>query len=227
MKRIYLNIIFVFLILSSHSQEISQIKFTGGGTLSFISFTTDQQIIIRITDDGKLLEWGNLWERGNFNYTPGKLQPYMGREEYYGAEADSVSRGKVKNIGTCFITYYEAFEIATRAGKIKSIGRSNLDYYSEFDNQAFRGKLKTAGFTNITYYASFENEAFVGKLKSVGNNTISYYSSFDDKMIWGKVKNIGNVPYIWYNSNDRRELQGVLKSGAAEQMIGGINFIVW
>jgi hypothetical protein len=227
MKKTFLHFLCLLFVINSFSQEISQVKFTGGSTLSFISFTTDQKIIIRITDDGKLLEWGNLWEKGHFNYTPGKLQPYMGRVEYYGAEADSVSRGKLKSIGTCFITYYGAHEVDAKAGKIKSIGRSNLDYYSDYDNQAFRGKLKMAGFTILTYYASFENEAFRGNLKSVGNNSITYYSTFDDKLIKGKVKSIGNISYHWYNSNDRREYRGALKSGTAEQMIGGINFIVW
>lgn len=29
--------------------------------------------------------------------------------------------GKVKNIGTCYITYYGKFDIATNAGKVKAI----------------------------------------------------------------------------------------------------------
>lgn len=224
------KIIFIaslFLIVSDiHSQDLSEIKFSNATTLSFFSFLTDQKIVIRISVDGKITEWGTLWDRGYFNYQPGKLVQYMGRVEYYGTEADSINRGKVKSIGTCYITYYGMFDIATNAGKVKSIGRTNLDYYSNFDNDASEGKLKSAGNMMFSYYNSFENIAVKGKLKSVGATQIEYYNSFDDKKIQGKVKNVGSVNYVWYNSNDRREFQGGLKSGSLEQVINGVKYIM-
>ncbi len=217
-----------FLILSqiSNAQELSQIKYANGSNLSFFSFTTDQKIIIRISEQGNIIEWGNLWEKGPYNYFPGKLQPYMGRVEYYGAEGDSLNRGKVKSIGTCFITYYGPFEIETKRGKIKSLGRTYLDYYTNYENAAYEGKLKYAGTTNFTYYSTFDNDAIKGKLKSVGANQITYFTTFDDKSIQGKVKSIGSVNYIWYTANDLRGYQGSLKSGSIEQVIGGVNYIL-
>jgi len=75
----------------------------------------------------------------------------MGQVDYVSNEADSMSKGKVKSIGTCNITYYGAFETTEKAGKIKSIGRTSLDYYNNYDNVAFRGKLKFAGNTSFSY----------------------------------------------------------------------------
>ena len=210
MKKI-IFIAYLFLLASnSYSQDLSEIKFSNASTLSFFSFLTDQKIVIRVSPDGKITEWGNIWEKGYYNYQPGKLQEYMGRVEYYGTEADSINRGKVKNIGT----------------KVKSIGRTYLDYYTNFDNDASEGKLKSAGNTMFAYYNSFDNIAVKGKLKSVGANQINYYNSFDDKKIQGKVKSIGSVNYVWYNSNDRREYQGSLKSGSIEQVINGVKYIM-
>lgn len=226
MKKIILIVYLFLLARDSYSQDLSEIKFSNASTLSFFSFLTDQKIVIRVSPDGKINEWGNIWEKGYYNYQPGKLQEYMGRVEYYGTEADSINRGKVKNIGTCYITYYGKFEIATNAGKVKSIGRTYLDYYTNFDNDASEGKLKSAGNTMFAYYNSFDNIAVKGKLKSVGANQINYYNSFDDKKIQGKVKSIGSVNYVWYNSNDRREYQGSLKSGSIEQVINGVKYIM-
>ena len=226
MKRFFVLLSFLGLTISSYSQELSYVTFSGGTTFSSFSFTTDQQIIIKISDDGKVLEWGNQQEAGRYYGTPGKLQPYMGRVDYYGTEADSISKGKVKSIGTCNFTYYGAFETAEKAGKIKSIGRTSLDYYSNYDNQAFRGKLKFAGNTMFSYYANYDNEAFVGKLKSVANTTLTYYSTFDDKLIRGKIKSIGSFNYAWYSSFDSRMYQGGLKSGALFQNVNGVVYTI-
>ncbi len=102
------KIIFIaslFLIVSNiHSQDLSEIKFSNASTLSFFSFITDQKIVIRISVDGKITEWGNLWDKGYYNYQPGKLVQYMGRVEYYGTEADgetlkaSLSREDMANL---------------------------------------------------------------------------------------------------------------------------------
>ncbi len=226
MKRIASFTLCLLFYLISQSQELSQVKYSNGSALTSFSFITDQKIVIRISDDGKIVEWGNLWDKGYYNYYPGKLQQYMGRVEYYGAEGDSINIGKVKSIGTCFITYYGSFEIPTNAGKVKTIGRTNLNYYTNFENEAFTGKLKSAGNTALNYYSSFDNEAIIGKPKSIGFNQITYYTTFDDKVLQGKIKSIGNMKYTWYGSTDRREYRGALKSPATEQIIGGINFIV-
>jgi hypothetical protein len=228
MTRFFLPITLLFLSLSACCQELSQVMFSGGTTLSSFSFITDQKIVIRLSVNGSLLEWGTDPGPGRYNYYSGKLQPYMGRVDYYSAtEYDSLLRGKVKSIGTCAITYYSSSEQDTKAGKIKSIGSVALDYYNNFENQAFKGKLKSAGYISFEYYSSSENEAYRGNLKSVGNTPIVYYSTFDDKLVKGKIKGIGSFTYTWYSSHDSREFQGGgLKSGPVTQNINGVTYIV-
>ncbi len=226
MKRLLLPLSFLLFTVFTYSQELSQVTFSGGASFSSFSFTTDQQIIIKISDDGKVLEWGNQQEAGRYYNNPGKLQAYMGRVDYYGSEADSISKGKVKSVGTCFFTYYGAFEMPEKRGKIKSIGRVTLDYYTNFENLAFKGKLKFAGNTLFSYFSSHENEAFVGKLKTVANTSLSYYSTFDDKLIKGKIKSIGAYNYVWFSSFDSRNYQGGLKSGTLAQNVNGVIYII-
>ncbi|HEY6063587.1 MAG TPA: hypothetical protein VIV35_08260, partial [Chitinophagaceae bacterium] len=120
MKRVSLLISFLFLAKGIYAQELSNIIFSGGAALSSFSFRSDQGVIIRISDNGKVLEWGTDPGPGRYYYDPGKLQPYLGRVEYFGQEYDSVFRGKVKSIGTCTFTYYDKYETATKMGKLKT-----------------------------------------------------------------------------------------------------------
>ncbi len=226
MTRFFLPIPMLLFAFSTYSQELSQVIFTGGATLSSFSFITDQQIIIKISADGKVIEWGTEWEPQRYNYYPGKLLPYMGRVEYYGPEYDSVLRGKIKSIGTCSLAYYGASEMDTKIGKLRSVGRVTLDYYSSYENAAYKGKLQYAGNVSFTYYPSYENEAYTGKLKSVNTTPITYYSTFDDKSIQGKVKSIGSVPYTWYSTNKGSIFQGTPQYTPAAQNINGVVYIV-
>lgn len=224
MKKFLIFLSFLFVGFGSYSQEITNVTFSWGETLSFFSLRTDQEIIIRISDDGKLLEWGTDPGPGRYYNDPRKLLPYLGRVEYFGQEYDSVFRGKVKSIGTCTFTYYDKYETAAKAGKLKAIGRMALDYFDNYEDAAIKGKLKFAGSVLFSYYTSFENEAFRSKLKSVNNNFITYYSTFDDKAFKGKIKSIGSSEYTWYSSYDRS--QGGLKYGTISQNINGITYII-
>ena len=224
MKRLSLLISILFVSVVTYSQELSHVTFSGGATLSSFSFRTDQEIIIRVSDDGKLLEYGTDPGPGRYYYDPRKLQPYLGRVEYFGQEYDSVFRGKVKSIGTCTFTYYDKYETVAKIGKMKTIGRVSTDYYDNYEDTALRGKLKFAGSVLFSYYSSFENEGYRGKLKSVNNNTITYYSTFDDKAFKGKIKSIGSFEYTWYPSYDR--YGGALKSGSLTQNINGIIYFI-
>jgi hypothetical protein len=224
MNRIGLLISFLFVAAGTHSQELTHVTFSGGATLSSFSFRTDQEIIIRISDDGKVLEWGTDPGPGRYYYDPRKLQPYLGRVEYFGQEYDSVFRGKVKSIGTSTFTYYDKYETAAKIGKLKTIGRLAVEYYDNYEDAAFKGKIRFAGSVLFSYYSSFENEAFRGKLKSINNNAITYYSTFDDKAIAGRIKSIGSFEYIWYSSYDR--YRGGLKSGSVTQIINSITYII-
>ena len=223
-------IITILLFLSATcawSQQLSQITYSDAANLSYFSFLVDQTVLIRVNDQGKILEWGmEMQSVRSTNYFDPKLQPYIGRVEYYGQDADSAFRGKVKSIGTCTITYYGHFEEATKVGKLKSLGTLQMDYYSNFDNVAFRGKLRFAGSQVLEYYPSLADEAYKGKLKTVGSTPITYYSTFDDKLIKGKLKSIGSVSYTWYTSYDRSELRGALKTGAYRVSVGSVTYIL-
>jgi hypothetical protein len=224
MKKIALSISLLFIAAVVYSQELNHVTFSGGATLSFFSFRTDQEIIIRISEDGKVLDWGTDPGPGRYYNDPLKLQPYLGRVEYFGQEYDSVFRGKVKSIGTCTFTYYDKYETASKTGKLKTIGRVALDYFDNYEDAAYKGKLKFAGPVLFSYYSSFENEAFRGKLKSVNNNSITYYSTFDEKASIGKLKSIGGLEYSWYPSYDRS--RGGLKSGSISQVINNITYTI-
>ena len=225
MRKTLTSIFFLLFLSRTYSQDLSQITFSGGAGLSSLAFLTDQGVLIRISDDGKILEWGIEMYSPRYGYYAPKLQPFMGRIDYYGPEADSIFRGKIRNIGTCTFTYYNAYEKDSKPGKLRSIGTQIFDYYSDFDNVALKGKLKFIGNNMLEYYTSFEDEAFRGKLKSIGNTFFQYYSSFDDKAIRGKIKSIGGIEYKWYTSFDVGRT-GALQSGNYRQIINGITYIL-
>jgi hypothetical protein len=216
---------FVFLC-NADGQQLSQIRFSQGATLSSIAFMTDQGVLIRLSDEGKILEWGIEVKSPRYEFYAPQLQPFTGRIDYYGAEADSISRGRVKSIGTCSITYYGAYEPAEKAGKVRTIGTLMFDYFPQYESATLKGKLKTAGSTGFNYYGPFENEAYKGKLKAVGTNTITYHSSFDDKLIKGKIKSIGTQTFVWYTSLEPGGMGGGLKSGQYRQPVGSVTYIL-
>lgn len=223
----FCSLLILFSVSNIHSQELAQVTISGGTQLSYFSLLTDREVLIRISEDGKILEWGIEIQSSRINnyYAP-RLQPYPGRVEYYGPEADSVERGKVRSIGSSFITYYGIHEVKEKVGKVRSVGRLSFDYYSHFDNKAFQGKVNFIGSSRIDYYSNFENEAFQGKLKSVGSTQLAWYSSFDDKFIRGKIKNIGAVNYTWHTSLDQPGFGGSLKSGPFRQNTAGVVYII-
>src|ERR1041385_5592453 len=80
------NILFSFLLVTylfGNSQNLKFVNFSNGADLSSLSFITDQQIIIKISIDGKIMEWGYELEPGRFYSQPGRLKPYLGRIEHY------------------------------------------------------------------------------------------------------------------------------------------------
>lgn len=227
MKPFLSFILLIHLAVNTCSQQLSQVSFSAGSNLAYLSLLTDREVLIRISDDGQVKEWGLEIQsmRSNDFYAP-RLQPYPGRVEYYGSESDSVSRGKVKSIGSSVITYYGAFETAEKIGKIRSVGSLFFDYFSHYDNKVLRGKIRNIGSLWLDYYTSFDNDAIQGKLKMVGSTLITYYTSFDDKFIRGKIKSIGAVNYSWYTSLDRAGFGGSLKSGPWRQNTGGVVYII-
>ncbi|HTM90841.1 MAG TPA: hypothetical protein VL095_00375 [Flavisolibacter sp.] len=211
----------------ANSQQLGQVTFSKGSQLSYFSFLTDQGVLIRVSDDGKILEWGTEVLSDRYNFYAQKLQPFMGRTEYYGPQDDSLFRGKVKSIGTCFITYYDTFQVKSKIGKLKSIGRVQLDYFEDYEDKILKGKIKTAGVLSIDYYRSYENENLRGKLKSVGSTPIAYYTVFDDKINAGKLKTIGSAQFSWYSLGDRSDMRGALKSNNYRQVVSGVIYILY
>ncbi len=223
----YTTLLFLFATallvnICGYSQKLSHVQFSGATTLSALFFTTDQRIVIKLSDEGTILEWGNEYEAYR-NYYPGRLQPYMGRVDYYGPESDSVLRGKVKSIGTAFFNYFSQYDTEEKKGKLMSIGSTYLEYYSIYDNQAKKGKIKMIGNVLLDYYSSFENEAIKGKLKMVGNNLITYYTTFDQKYRIGKIKSIGSLNYTWV---DNHGIQNTFQIANMSPTINGIIYFI-
>lgn len=225
MRRFFLAIPLVLCTGAGFSQKLGQVTFSGASNLSYFSVLTDQGVLIRISGEGQLLEWGTeLLSYRADSYAP-RLQPFQGRVDYYGPEADSAYQGKVKSIGTCAVTYYSHYEMNLKVGKLKSVGSLLLDYYDNYDNTARKGKLRFIGTLVLDYYPSIADETVRGKLKAIGNTPIEYYSSFEDKLIRGRIKSIGGVAYEWHTTYDS-QLRGTLKSNLYRQNIGGIIYIL-
>lgn len=225
MKRIPILLMLLALCIVTRSQDLGQVNFNSGTTIKYLSLVTDDGMLIRLDDQGKILEWGYEVKADRYEYYSPKLQPFMGRIEYYTNDVDSAFRGKIKSIGTVVFTYYGKFEDSTHVGKLKTAGRVMFDYYRKYDNLNIRGKLRMVGTRQIQYYSEFENEAYRGRIRSIGSTEITYYSSFDDKQIRGKVKNIAGVSYQWYTSTDGKGYGG-LKVGAFRQNIAGVTYII-
>lgn len=220
-------IFLIFLGGKSFAQELARVSFTGGSDLQHFTLVTDGNLLIRISPDGRILEWGT--EESSFrspgSYAP-RLLPYPGKVEYYGPNADSVSRGKVRSIGSAVITYFQAWETPDRVGKVRSAGRLLLDYYGIYDPKPIQGRLKYIGGTRLEFYSGFDDSSLQGKLKTVGSTQISYYSSFEDRYVRGRLRSIGTVQYNWYSSIDRQGTAGILKSGPYRQLTGGILYVL-
>jgi hypothetical protein len=226
MKTILSFICLLFIAANAHSQQLSQVSFNNNGTITWFAYGTEQDVLIRISPDGKVMDYGVEVKSIRFEYYAPKLQPYMGKIEFYGNDVDSMFRGKLKSIGVCSLTYYASYETDGRPGKLKSIGRVNFDYYNQYDDKMLQGKIKFSGTSQLQYYNSFDEENFRGKLKAFGSTTFTYYSMFDDKLIRGRIKSIGTMNYLWYTSGDRSDMRGMLKSPSYRQNINGVIYIL-
>lgn len=226
MKRFFFVVAATCLTAISFGQRLTQITLTGSPGSDIISYMTDDNVIINLSLDGKVIEWGIEYATGRYNSYPGKLDKYMGRTDFYG-EADNVDfRGKVKYLGRTAFTYYSSYENEQLKGKLKSIGSTIIDYYSNYEDEALRGKIRNAGVTTFTYYSSFDNEAFRGRFKTIGGSSFTYYTSFDDKAYKGKIKSIGSQNFSYYSSYDKQEYRGAIKGFQTQYVINGIKYLL-
>ena len=226
MKRFLFTLTAMLLFALSFGQRLAQVTLTNGGNSDIISFITEDAVIVNISKDGKIIDWGIDGSTGRYYNSPGRLEKYMGRVDYYTDNDNEAYRGKVKYIGRTSFTYYNKNENEFLVGKVKSIGTVLFDYYNAYDDEALKGKIKNAGIA-LGYYSSFENEAFKGKFKNIGNSVLTYYTSFDDKAYKGKIKSIDTQKFTYYSSFDRREYQGTMKGTYQSQyIINGVKYLL-
>lgn len=227
MKKVAISLVATFLLGITFGQRLAQITLTSNGNSDIISFMIDDAVIVNMTKDGKIIDWGVESSTGRYYNNPGRLEKYIGRIEYYTANDNEASQGKVKYIGRTAFTYYSSYENEVFKEKVKSIGIAPFDYYTSYDDEALRGKLKNAGSVSFDYYRSFDNEAFKGKLKTVASSALTYYASYDDKAFKGKIKSIAGHAFTYYSSFDRQEYRGVMKTGyQPEYNINGIKYLL-
>ena len=225
MAKLYLILIFTFLLAPAFAQNLAQITIDNRGKQDILTFLVDEFVVVNITKDGKIIDWGTEYTSPQTGVYP-KLEKYMGREEYYPSTDNEAYRGKVKYIGRTLFIYYTSDDNEALKGKVKMIGTNLLDYYTEYDDAAFKGYLRNAGPVSFTYYGSYNDEFYKGKIKSIGSTMVSYYGAIDDKAYRGKVKSIDRNLFTYYSSFDRREFSGSMKTGSPMISSGSIKYII-
>lgn len=226
MKKLLLGACIALLFSTASAQTLSRVSLSETGSFLGVALDLDENVLLNISVDGTIGEWGVDLYKGRNQLYMNKIEPYTGRKEYYKENDNEAYRGKIKFIGKNLITYYASYDDETLVGKVKSIGRVNFDYYPKYENEAFVGRLKSVGSTNITYFPSFGTDPNTGKLKGVGSAALAYYGQFDDKAYKGKIKTIGSASFVYYASSERAELRGRLKAGSSIQAVNGIKFYV-
>lgn len=225
MAKLYFGLILTFLLTPAFAQNLAQITIGNRGNQDIITFLVDETVVVNMTKDGKIIDWGIEFTYQRTGIYP-RLEKYMGKEEYYPSADNEAYRGKVKYIGRTLFTYYTSSDNEALKGKVKTIGTNIVDYYRDYDNAAFKGNLKNAGPVTFTYYSSFDDESYKGKIKSVGSTNLAYYGSIDDKAYRGKVKNVDRHLFTYYSSYDRKEYSGMMKTGSQILSSGGLKFII-
>lgn len=152
MKKNLLTISGLLFFALSFGQRVAQITLSSSGSSDIITFITDDAIIINITKDGKIIDWGIDGSKGRYYNDPGRLDKYLGRIEYYSANDKVDFRGKVKYLGRTAFNYYTSYENELFKGKVKSIGSNAIDYFTSYDDVAFKGNIKNAGTVSFAYY---------------------------------------------------------------------------
>ncbi len=226
MIKLYTVLFFTVLLAPVFAQNVARITIDNRGNQDIISFLIDETVMLNMTKDGKIIDWGIEYYTVRTGIYPSRIEKYMGREEYYPSTDNEAYRGKVKYIGRTPITYYTSADGEELKGKVKSIGTNIFDYYKSYDDVAFKGDIKNVGSIPFTYYSSFEDASYKGKLKSVGGTGLTYYGTIDDIAYRGKVKNIDRNLITYYSSYDRKEYAGIIKSGSQVVYSGGIKYFI-
>src|SRR5436190_831794 len=120
MYKLFAAILFFCISTCISAQRLSQVTFRDATNFSYYSFRCDYDVLIRVTDEGRIIEWGIERRAERFDYYDPKLQPYMVRIEYYTQVEDSAYRGKIKSIGSIVYTWYSSFDRSDQRGALKS-----------------------------------------------------------------------------------------------------------
>jgi len=226
MKKIIIAITLSLLFFTTGAQKISRITLAGNGNLEKIAFELGEYVVVNITKDGKLINWGvdNYIGRGENYYD--KLTEYTGKTGYYSERDNEAFRGNLKFIGRTYFTYYASYDDEMLKGKIKSIGSISFDYFPSYENESYRGNLKNIGPLAVTWFSSFDNAAYKRKLKTLGITSFTYYSSHEDKLIQGRIKSIDRSTFSYYSSYDKPEYRGGFKTGSPIVYVNGIKFFI-
>jgi hypothetical protein len=224
MKKSWLAFIAILFAASLFAQKITKVTLANNSNVELITFELNDKVLLNVSKDGKVINWGVDDYIGPGENCSGRLAPYVGRVEYYSAADNEALQGKVKYIGSTLFTYYPSYENDLLKGKIKSIGQFNIDYNGNYDDASIRGNIKLIGDIAVSWFTSLDNEAYKGKLKSFGPTAFTYYTSFDDAAYKGKIKSIDKVSFTYYSSFDRREYWGAMKSGTPLSMVNGIKY---
>jgi hypothetical protein len=227
MKKISLTVLTLFFVLLLSAQKINKLTLTNNGSSAEIRYGLSENVVIILTPEGTIKEWGVDRYAGRIDNMERKLDEYTGRIEYYNESENEAFRGKIRFIGGTAITYYASFDNEHLIGKVKSIGASKINYFIQDADKAKQGRIKSAGDVKFDYYASYDNEASRGKFKKMGTAMITYYGALEDKGFAGKPKTLDNQTFVYYSSQDYQvAFRGMLKSGNTTQVINGIVYWV-
>src|SRR6476661_7849296 len=106
MKKVFLVAFATMLVAQAISQSLSKIILTETGNLTAISFDLAENVVVNVSQEGSLGDWGIDLYKGRYEMNRPKLDPYTGRVEYYTENDNEAFRGKIKYIGKTLITYY-------------------------------------------------------------------------------------------------------------------------
>lgn len=197
-------IIFLFTVTCSNGQNQYSVTFNEGGDLAYFTVKDGDHNAVRVSHDGKVLEWGRevpLPSSKGLKFKPRLQKDLPGVPiEFYGAESDSINRGKLKKLGRMSF-FYEPFFLPER-GKLRSANTS-IHYNTTSTDSVLNGKISSIGAYKVEFYSSSEEKILRGRLKSIDSTVITYYSGSDEKFLQGRVKSIGSTTYTWRKSIEK------------------------
>lgn len=127
MKKFLFTIAVLLACMNVFSQRINKITLTDNGNANIITYALDEDVVLNISKEGNLVDWGVDRYAGRIDFMQRKLDPYTGRVEYYTENDNEAFRGKIKYIGKTLVTYFASFDNSVLVGRIKASETSNLN----------------------------------------------------------------------------------------------------